>query len=393
MLKKIHITDVLSCRNTEITFDDVTLLIGRNGAGKTNILKTIQECAKFATNTLWNGLSSQAVVGTKFKYEAEFLINNTLFSYSIDSDNIKPEKGWILSEHLSECGNPDKPIISRDNNTITLHDTHEAITLTVDKKASIIPAILALLPTEKIDPFIQITYDYLHGISYYPLDNLNNSDPNKHYINDVISVNFYQAWINNVEKINAEKINSNAIMKLLHLWHEDKGLLEELKAIMGKNGLNLISEITCHVIPTTKDEGFYVFTFFTPTNAEVAYHNLSFGTQRILAILLAILYDKNTTLLIEQPEDGIHSGLLKKFLPVCFEYAKAYNKQLIITTHSAEVINLVQPQQIRFVRMTENGTKVAALSSAQLALVADYIDNEGSLFEFIDGMEDESCMP
>lgn len=381
MLKKIHITDVLSCRDTEITFDDVTLLIGRNGAGKTNILKTIQGCAKFATNTLGIDLSTQSVMGTTFKYEAEFLINNTLFSYGIDSDNMTPEKFWILSEHLSECGNPDKPIVSRHNNTITLHSANEAITLTVDKKASIIPAIQALLPTEKIDPFIQISYDYLHGIGYYPLDNLNNSESN--IMDSFISASAYHTWLTN-----AEKINSKVVMKLLHLWHEDKELLEELKAIMGKNGLNLITEITCYVMPIPKDENIYLVLFSTP-NSNVNYTGLSFGTQRILAILLALLYDKNTTLLIEQPEDGIHSGLLKKFLPVCFEYAKAYNKQLIITTHSTQVINLVQPQQIRFVRMTENGTKVSALSNAQLAVVADYIDNEGSLFEFIDGMEDE----
>jgi predicted ATPase len=106
-------------------------------------------------------------------------------------------------------------------------------------------------------------------------------------------------------------------------------------------------------------------------------------------LLLALLYDKNSTLLIEQPEDGIHSGLLKKLLPICFQYAKHYNKQLIIATHSSEIINLFQPENIRLVKMTENGTKVSPLDKERMPFIRDYIENEGALFDLIEAMDDE----
>jgi predicted ATPase len=71
------------------------------------------------------------------------------------------------------------------------------------------------------------------------------------------------------------------------------------------------------------------------------------------------------------------------------QYADVYNKQLIIATHSADVINLLKPESIRLVRMTEAGTKVSGLDKQQLPLILDYINNEGTLANFIEAMDDE----
>jgi predicted ATPase len=128
---------------------------------------------------------------------------------------------------------------------------------------------------------------------------------------------------------------------------------------------------------------------FIVKNTPVSYLQLSYGTQRVLMILLALLYDKSTTLLIEQPEDGIHIGLLRKVLAICFEYAEVYNKQLIITTHSPEVINMFQPESIRLVKMTEKGTKVSIFDKEEIPLIYDYLENEGALSDFIKSMNED----
>jgi AAA15 family ATPase/GTPase len=181
-------------------------------------------------------------------------------------------------------------------------------------------------------------------------------------------------------------------MRLLHIWKNDKELFKELLSLLGENSLNLIEgiNITKSYIPQIQSdsESFYMIRFRTK-NIDVNYNQLSYGTQRVLAILLALLYDKNSTLLIEQPEDGIHTGLLNKLLPLCFEYAEVYNKQLIITTHSSEAINLFQPENIRIVKMTENGTKVSSLDKERMPFIREYLQNEGALFDLIDSMDDE----
>ncbi|WP_019866922.1 AAA family ATPase [Methylovulum miyakonense] len=384
MLKKIHVTNYLSCQDTEIEFDQVTVLIGRNGAGKTNILKAIQGCADFAVKSKPFYEYSRDITAIN----TEFLIDDTTYEYNISGSNYlqhSEEDNDVfdvteLEEKLSFYINVYTwgLIAKRENTKAVLYNVNESIELSIEHKVSTIAATLALLPAERIHPGLKNVYQYLQDIHYYELDNSDLA-----IVGSPLFESDYRKWL-----ANAERIKSNDLLKLIHLRNQNKQSFSELKSLIGKDGLGLIYDIPILLL----NEMYFIH--FSVKNgilngSMVGYNGLSFGTRRILSILLALLYDKSTTLLIEQPEDGIHSGLLKKFLPICFEYAKAYNKQLIIATHSAEVINLVKPQQIRLVRMTEEGTKVSALSDQQLAYVSDYIDNEGTLFEFIDGMDDQ----
>jgi len=384
MLKKIHITYFLSCQDTAIELNDITAFIGRNAAGKTNILKAIHWCAQFA-------------VGNKFSYREdeslyaecslEFLIDDKLFRYDVANNDTNGELYFTENLYIYEDDNWD--IISkRIKNTVILYNTDREINLAIERQAPMISSILALLPSENINKYISVVYLYLKGIHYYTLDITESNTESE----SVIPESTYSQWVNNTKNI-----ASNAVMKLLNLWHENKEIIEELESLLGSKGLNLINEIRIFKIDpgqqtSPKPSSFHIDPFyiirFLVSDSEVQYHELSFGTKRILHILLALLYDKNSTLLIEQPEDGIHSGLLKKLLPLCFEYSKAYNKQLIIATHSPEVINLLAPKNIRLVRMTKNGTKVSSLDKNQLPYISDYIENEGTLFEYIEGMED-----
>ena len=181
-------------------------------------------------------------------------------------------------------------------------------------------------------------------------------------------------------------------MRLLHLWHTDKEKFVEIESLLGKNGLGLIDKIVVvgsDFLDTKNPDDIVFMVKFILPRATVSYNELSFGTQRVLIILLALLYDTNTTLLIEQPEDGIHTGLLRKFLPLCFTYAEHLNKQLIIATHSTEIIDLLEAKNIRLVRMTDAGTKVSGLDDNLVSILPEYIENEGTLSEFLEAMDDE----
>ncbi len=394
MLKKVRITNFLSCQDTEIEFDNITALIGRNAAGKSNILKTIEYCAQFAVGKAKfdDYLTNQDV--SLVRYDIEFFIDEKIFKYErytetfyyhtedyhTEYEGDVPEIGFALTEFLLiHIDGNDWGIIAERRDDIAKVNNEE---IYINSEAPLISSLLALLPQKKINPDIKKIFNYLSGIRYYALDN-------DEYINtNYISGNDYKQWLSK-----DNKIKSSGIMRLLHLWNTDKELLDEILALLGKNGLNLVDNIIITELAGLPDRNnqthpFYIVEFNT-SNATVNYSQLSYGTQRVLAILLALLYDKNSTLLIEQPEDGIHTGLLHKLLPLCFEYAEVYNKQLIFTTHSSEAINLFQPEKIRLVKMTENGTKVSALDKEQMPFIHDYLKNEGALFDFIKSMNDE----
>jgi len=395
MLKKVHISNFLSCQDTEIELDGITALIGRNAAGKSNILNAIEWCAQFAVgNEPLDKYLPQNVFNLEAKYNIEFLIDDKTFKYErnvnvrfsyVEDD--APDTVVTLVERLfCHIDNDRWEIIAdREDGSAKHYDYDEEISIEINSEAPLISSLLSLLPKKRLNPSINKIFDYLSGIKYYNLvDEYRSSSSNS-----VIYGNDYKRWL-----AKNHESESSVVMRLLHLWHEDNKLLEELEALIGKNGLNLIKSIVIHKL----DLGYlnqdkqkdHIYTVrFLVANDFVEYKQLSYGTQRVLTLLLALLYDKNSTLLIEQPEDGIHSGLLKKLLPLCFEYATVYNKQIIIATHSPDVINLLPPESIRLVKMTENGTKVSSLEEERIPFIRDYIENEGALFDFIESMDDE----
>jgi len=374
MLKKIHIKNFLSCEDTEIEFDNVTALIGRNAAGKSNILKIIQWVAQYA-------IKHEVIYEDYFSENAEinlnFLIDGNFFEYIIiiNSDNIK-ESLILLNEDKREL------IAKKNNEAITFYsDNQKIINFEVKYSAPLIACILSLLSENDITIYIHQVFCYLSKIYYYDLE-----DTELSVYNPIIAEYSYKEWRRTEHWMKNSRFSVN--MRLLSLWHEDKELLDELKSLVGKNGLGLINNIEIIKNNDARNNGWYTINFYVEKNY-VSYNKLSFGTQRVLMILLALLYDKNSTLLIEQPEDGIHLGLLRKVLSICFTYAEHYKKQLIITTHSPNVIDMFHAENIRLVKMTEAGTKVNKLDDELLAILPDYLANEGVLSDFIESMDDE----
>lgn len=384
MLKKVRITNFLSCLDTEIELDGITALIGRNAVGKTNVLKAIEWCAQFAVGNA--SVYEYFSFDFEHNFEVEFLIGDDFFKYAlkIGVDYIGLDPFTSIIENLSCFINGGWQIIVERKGDYVTHHKKEELIIGINADTPMISSLLSLMPKNEINPAINKVYQYLSIIKYYMLDDEYENAEHSGY-SEHIDANSYKQWL-----AKKNKAKSSVVMRLLHLWHEDKETLDELQALIGENGLNIVKHIEIDRYEYgTKDENSFYTVRFNMENAVVNYTQLSYGTQRVLTLLLALLYDKNSTLLIEQPEDGIHSGLLKKLLPLCFEYAKTYNKQLIIATHSPEVINLLPPESIRLVRMTQNGTKVSSLDEERIPFIREYIENEGALFDFIESMDDE----
>lgn len=369
MLKKVRIKNFISCKDTEFDLEQITILIGRNAAGKTNILKTIQWISWFILGDEFFFHASNS----KIEIEFYFLIDNVYLKYILNFFERK-----ILEEKLLYNDNKKWNFLieRKDIYTIIYHYKDEEIAIHSKENISIIKAVVTFLPEEQIEKNITNLIQYLISVNYYTLEK---EDENI----DIVKESMYLNWISS-----KKELESSVMMRLLHAWDKDKEIFNEIQEILGKNGLNLIDEIIIMSHVPSPNEKLY-FIKFSINDVMLDYRLLSFGTQRVLMILLALLYDKNSTLLIEQPEDGIHIGLLRKVLSICSTYTKAYNKQLIITTHSPDVINMFQPENIRIVRMTEQGTKVSPLDKERIPFIREYIENEGALSDFIEAMDDE----
>lgn len=102
----------------------------------------------------------------------------------------------------------------------------------------------------------------------------------------------------------------------------------------------------------------------------------------MLYLMLALLLDGSSTMLVEQPEDGIHPALLAKLIDLL--KVNADPTQIILASHSPTVLSQLQPSDVRLVEMVDGSTRVRALTEVEVSRAQDYMQRDGSLAEFLE---------
>jgi energy-coupling factor transporter ATP-binding protein EcfA2 len=110
---------------------------------------------------------------------------------------------------------------------------------------------------------------------------------------------------------------------------------------------------------------------------------LSDGTLRAAEILVWLVSPMGKVLLIEEPETSIHPGLLRRLLNEVDSYS--LQRQVVVSTHSPDVVSQSQPNELRLVRRVNNTTFIEPLSPDQFARLKDYLCDDGTLGEFMFG--------
>ena len=88
------------------------------------------------------------------------------------------------------------------------------------------------------------------------------------------------------------------------------------------------------------------------------------GTLRVAGIITALLQDPPIPVVgVEEPELTVHPGAI----PLLFDYLKeaSTRSQLIVTTHSPELLDLVSVDDIRVVERRDGATTVARMAPHQ----------------------------
>lgn len=102
------------------------------------------------------------------------------------------------------------------------------------------------------------------------------------------------------------------------------------------------------------------------------------GTLRIAGILTTLLQRPAPGLLgIEEPELTVHPGAL----PIVHDYLLEASRrgQVIITTHSPDLLDLMAPEAIHVVERRDGVTTVSAMAADQQQLVRDQLTSPGEL--------------
>jgi hypothetical protein len=108
---------------------------------------------------------------------------------------------------------------------------------------------------------------------------------------------------------------------------------------------------------------------------------LSDGTLRAAEILLEFVRPQGHLLLIEEPETAVHPGLLSKLLAELEAYS--IDRQIVLSTHAPLVVDRCDPHSIRLVERRAGTTTVRSLTPDEVTSVASYLNDEGTLSDFV----------
>ena len=144
---------------------------------------------------------------------------------------------------------------------------------------------------------------------------------------------------------------------------------------------------------TVETTGSFLVTFLHYQNAggKIRKSDLgleSDGTLRVLGVLAALFQAGPETqgagvsvrqfLALEEPETNIHPGMLG-VLAELFVEASAGGKQILLTTHSPDLLDFLPPESFRVVEKVDGETRVGSLADSQVEIVRQHLFTPGEL--------------
>lgn len=149
---------------------------------------------------------------------------------------------------------------------------------------------------------------------------------------------------------------------------------DALNAIVGGLALGDVSEVGGYLVTSLREQGY-------PNNGQahaVELAQQSAGTLRVLGILTALYQEPPRRLLaIEEPELNLHPGALGVLCDVLHE--ASLRSQVLITTHSPDVLSHFPVDAIRVVEKVAGETTVGVINDVQRQGIVEQLFSAGEL--------------
>jgi hypothetical protein len=106
-------------------------------------------------------------------------------------------------------------------------------------------------------------------------------------------------------------------------------------------------------------------------------YSVGSGFLQILQLLAFILSRDVSVVLLDEPDAHLHSSLQRTVIDILDELSKARGLQVVLSTHSKEIINYVDPSRLVLVERGQTSASAASEAASQLAILQSLgeIDN------------------
>ncbi len=342
----------------------LNIIIGKNGTGKTNLLEGIRN----ALSNDFDFLDNEPAFSTKLTFANDESVQNRL-TVSIEAAPVQ--------EMDSNLGST-KPRMDLENRIrVTKFYNGELFPLDFRTLENLVSCLLFAHGTPSKVPFLS------DGEAGWKVSE-RTQVLNKYSLENSVFTKLQVQIANSIYRLQfTERSNSSTISEVVHhaLREFADRVLPWLKICTPITGLEVLNGRTTNGILKGQLEVKGYFLEFEVNGNHLAFENLSDGTRRIFLIVaelcelensFQISADYNASLfLLEEPELGIHPHQLHLLMNFIKEQSK--EKQIILTTHSPQVLDILNEDELDRI------------------IIAEFDPQNGSTFRHLDPKEEKKA--
>lgn len=364
MIKKVWAKNYRSLADAQVYLEPITVLVGRNGSGKSNLVDVL----RFIYDSLRLGLDSAIInrsgMGTLRRWSSKGRPYDVEVGLQIKTNTFSGDYAFTLGSELRGEYRVKREfcrIQDTSSQNETIFETHNGnwarrpnnLHPPIPERSLILPLIAA-----STEPYAEL-YSYLTSFSFYNIYPNALTEPQK-------PANPYPL----------DEHGTNLASTLREIQRAKTASFDDLN--------QAIQDVIPGVIGFKVDQvgGYFVTRLrHDMTDDKRALFELSQesdGTLRMLGILVALYQDPPRTLLaLEEPELTIHPGALKLLWDEI--EGASDDHQTLITTHSPDLLDMCQVEQIRVVEKVDGVTLIDPIEETQKRAIQERLFAPGEL--------------
>lgn len=402
MLKSIGLENYRSCLQTSINLHPhLSVLIGPNGSGKTNVLHGVMLLNKMAIyDAFGHGRRDTAVVASRIKALFEYrhirARLSAIVAAATDESNLDSvaysRQRWSFRNKDGNRAAYEIPLGSAlrygfsglTHGYLRYHTLRGFRLVDVDEE----------MPQWTRGPLSKIAA-YCSGIRYYGASQFTNPGncPSSFQIEE-------QEGLRRRLRPSRFRGHEKVLYSMYSAAKAGSSHYAQFLDIIGPHGLRLVDGLKFREVKTSsidysvrvggkverrRRNRILVIPQFRIGKQKLSPNQLSEGTFKTLALLFHVITEEGTLLLIEEPEVCVHHGLLSSILELIKSSSR--NKQMILSTHSDYVLDHVRPENVYAVSLEKSrGTIVRhipkSMTKREYKALRDYLSREGNLGEY-----------
>lgn len=399
-LQKVQIKNYRTCIDSTFELDkELSVLIGPNGSGKTNLLSALRILRTLCTTPEFRNRKSEAPASSATEIKSTFIVGKYRIVHTAKVHVVTNEKNADEIVKSTETWN----IPTKDSKRKTIgvsawqlrnfvsdhHDYGWDNSGERDRFKEWLKEQGLVVKT--FDYLSQIT-EYMLGISYYSASQFTN--PGSAPVS--FEVEGQANRRTGISIVGHKRILYDIYQEYLNKTETYREFLD----LVGSDGINLIESLEFDEIQTSSStytvraggkvvertkNNLIVVPRISISGQMLSPSQLSEGTFKTFALVFYLVTDKSSLLMIEEPEVCIHHGLLNSIIEMIKQYS--HDKQIVVSTHSDSVLDRIEVKNVRSVKRDPlKGTLVTTLSknmsAREVKALKAYLSNEGSLGEY-----------